>query len=165
MAGTGEAPQCEKPPAGPDGRVDASQLARIIGNAQPDANGRMSSDLSATLQSVTGKAVYGLQCGFSSENSCTIMNAGAVTYGLTGAGCCSLRPQLTNIYPPTDTDTCRNVLIHGSFNVEMDEPSLASSTNFFVARRVGGVSCPSGETQVTFDGSRPIPGGVKGFFV
>ncbi len=159
--GLGESSICDAPPIAGDGRVDASQLAYIVGAAQPDAKGRMSSQLSATLQNVTGQATYGLQCGFKAESSCTVMNNGTSVYGLSGAGCCSLRPSITDSYPPNgDTDTCRNVLIHGSFNVLMDEASLKD--NFLVARQVSGSACPSGETLVTLDGSRPV-GGFKGF--
>jgi cysteine-rich repeat protein len=165
VVGTGEAPACELAPAGPDGRVDAVQLAAIVGNAAPDSSGRMSSEISAALQGVSGHATYGLQCGFSSESSCASppLPPPAGSFGLTDGGCCSLRPTLTDFYPANGmTDVCRNVLIRGSFNVEMDEQSL---TNNFVVARQAMNACAAGEQELTFSGNPASPGGIRGFFV
>ncbi len=163
IPGLGEALACEQPPSGPDGFVDPVQLATIIGNAAPDSSGKMSSQISSALQGVTGHATYGLQCGFSSEDSCASPPLPPGPYGLTDGGCCSLRPAMTDFYPANGlTDACRNLLIRGSFNVLMDEPSL---TNNFVVLRQAANTCANGEQQVALNGDRHQPTGIKGFFV
>lgn len=134
-AGTGELLACEG--AAGDSLIDATQLSEIVGDREPDASGRMSSNLTATIESRTGNATHGLQCGFTEESSCP---AGT---GLTTNGCCSARPQLVSLSPPADsTGVCRNVMISGLFNVKMDQASMA--TNVIVAEEAAGAVCPPG---------------------
>ncbi|MFH1078572.1 MAG: IPT/TIG domain-containing protein, partial [Patescibacteria group bacterium] len=147
--GTGE--QCESTENG-DGRVDAAQLATIVGDADPDENGLMTAKLSATLESKTGDATYGLQCGFDAEASCP---AG---YGLTTQGCCNVRPQLDTSYP-SGSGVCRNVEIRATFNVPMDRASIL--TNVQIAKQAD-ATCPNGTTQVT-DDFRPVTPGFRGW--
>lgn len=181
--------QCESPgPAfagdptnalpGGDGATDPFQIATIVGEDAPDAEGKMSSNITAQLadQNKTGTAIYGLQCGFSDERQCSPdrVSISAET-GLTTNGCCDARPRLESAFPPNGAgDTiagrasasdpfpegvCRNALISGRFNVDMEEPSLQG--NFIVAKRVAGDVCPQGMTDVTQ--ATPARGGFRGF--
>lgn len=126
----------------PDGLIDPVQLSEIVGNADPDASGRMQSTLSAVYESRTGEGIHGLQCGFTEESSCTRPGT-----GLTNNGCCSLRPVLTGVMPPhAATNVCRNVMISGTFNVQMDRASL--QTNLLVATEESGAACPAGTTPL-----------------
>ncbi len=144
VTGTGE--QCEAAAVG-DGLTDARQLAEIIGNAEPGADGRMESTLTAEVESVSGQANYALQCGFTQESSCTVPNT-----GLTNGGCCAVRPTLTSHYPPSVTepggsDVCRNVQISGTFNIPMESGSFTG--NFIVAEEVAvGAACPDGTQRL-----------------
>ncbi|MCL4732395.1 hypothetical protein KJZ71_01160 [Patescibacteria group bacterium] len=160
--GTGEQCDAAPPGSGGDGFVDPYQIATIVGKGQTDAAGKMSSDISASFQAKTGTAVYGLQCGFTDERSCSTDSASySSETGLTDNGCCSLRPKLANAYPPSaSAGVCRNVLINGAFNTAMNEQSLAN--NFVVAKRVPGPACPSGTNDVT-DLFNPPPTGFRGF--
>lgn len=143
---TGMGEQCEAARVG-DGQTDPLQLAEIIGDADPGADGRMQSTLSAAVESVSGRATYALQCGFTQESACTTPNT-----GLTNSGCCALRPTLTDHYPPNvtepgGTNVCRNVRISGTFNVPMDSGSFTG--NFIVAEEVApGVACPPGTQRL-----------------
>lgn len=142
-------------PSGDD-VVDAVQLAYIVGNGTPDTKGLMSSELSATVLGKTGKATYGLQCGFTSEQSC---NPGS---GLTDLGCCDLRPAIQNSYPPNAAaNVCRNVQISVTFNALMNAPSVTS--NFQVAREELSQACPAG-TTVVMDDFSPAPRGIRAWF-
>jgi cysteine-rich repeat protein len=174
ILGTGE--QCEapgpafagdatRPAPGGDGLIDPYQIAQIVGKGAPDANGRMSSTLTANLaaQSKSGTATYGLQCGFSDETSCAPDPLTGAPTGLTSSGCCDARPKLASTFPPNragDTfvgrpwagdpypdGVCRNALISGVFSVDMDISTL--QPNFIVAKRVSAADCPSGTTDVT----------------
>ncbi len=161
------------PSAGGDGRPDGFQLAEIVGEGTPDAEGRMSSTLTASLGDggESGSAIYGLQCGFTDERQCSTdrLTIDPET-GLTTAGCCSARPRLAAAFPPTGAGeggvddpfpegVCRNVLISGQFAVEMEESSVRG--NFLVAKRVADVSCPAGTQDVTDAGD--LPTGFRGF--
>ncbi len=135
--GTGE--MCEAAKNG-DGLIDATQLAQITGTQDPDSNGLMTSKLTATYDAKAGQATYGLQCGFKEEAACP--NG----YGLTTAGCCSVRPSLSANYPPSGAKgVCRNVLVSGSFPMLMDPSSL--SDNFIIAQEYP-KDCPVGTTQL-----------------
>ncbi|MFH1973015.1 MAG: hypothetical protein ABIK13_00180 [Patescibacteria group bacterium] len=147
--GTGE--QCEASENG-DGRVDATQLATIIGDADPDESGLMTAQLSATLEGKTGEATYGLQCGFDAESSCP------ASYGLTDKGCCNLRPALDASYP-AGSDVCRNVQISATFNVPMDRGSILANAQIV---KKAATDCPSGTRQVMND-LRPAPTGFLGW--
>lgn len=178
---TGE--QCEAPPGKPpekgDGKVDPFQIASIVGDDEPDKDtGKMASNITAALSGKTGTAIYGLQCGFTDERMCSAdKQSYSVLSGLTTSGCCSERPKLDTHYPPNGsgeslvkgslqpgdvfpTGVCRNVLISGAFNSEMDESSL--SNNLLVAKKVLADSCPSGLKDVT-DAIEQAPKGWKGF--
>ncbi|MEO5928079.1 MAG: Ig-like domain-containing protein [Patescibacteria group bacterium] len=138
-----------------DGVVDGVQLAYIVGNGTPDATGLMSSELSTTLLGKTGKATYGLQCGFTSETSCS---AGT---GLTDLGCCDLRPEIEKSYPPSAaTNVCRNVQVSVTFNSIMNAPSVVS--NVQIAAEFSNPPCAKGTTQVT-DDFTPVKHGIKGW--
>lgn len=149
VRGRGE--QCEAP-AGGDGRPDPLQLAEILGEAEPDADGRMTSRILAEYDTRTGNAEYGLQCGFREESSCP---AG---HGLDMRGCCALRPVAIGLYPPNgERDICRNVMISATFNVPMDEGSLQA--NFVLAEEVIGDVCPDGLERVSrIEDFDPTPG-------
>ncbi|MCI0479501.1 hypothetical protein L0Y59_03070, partial [Candidatus Uhrbacteria bacterium] len=147
--GTGE--QCESAQGG-DGRVDAAQLARIVGDAEPDESGLMTAQLSATLEGKTGEATYGLQCGFDAEASCP------VGYGLTDKGCCSPRPSLDSSYP-SGSGVCRNVQMRATFNVPMDRASILPNVRI---AKLAADTCPEGTTQIAEDFS-PAPTGFNGW--
>ena len=53
-----------------NGLVDNVQLAYIVGDADPDENGIMSSKISSLVEGKTGEATYGLQCAFTDEKTC-----------------------------------------------------------------------------------------------
>jgi len=132
-----------------DGWIDPQQLALIIGKATPDSSGRMSSTLSAEFEDKKGTAVYGLQCGFTSEAACPD------TYGLDDNGCCALRPVLKNKYPVGDK-LCRNVLLQAEFNVPMNITSVVN--NFELTQLVVGKGdCPAGTKAILVEGQR-VPG-------
>lgn len=172
---TGE--QCEAPPpVTGDGLVDPFQIALVKGDDEPDKDGKMTSNITAAFSGKTGAALYGLQCGFSDERLCSAdKQSYSPLSGLTSAGCCSLRPKLENVFPPNNagasalgqpapgdpfpSGVCRNVLINGTFNAEMDGQSL--SNNFLVAKKVQGNACPSGQKDVT-DAIERAPRGWKG---
>jgi len=151
--GFGELAACEAPvtladgsmDTGPDGMVDATQIGQAVGRGTPDADGLMSTQITAAYSGVTAQATYGLHCGNTSEQQCSPdgTTVDPVT-GLTDSGCCSERPVLEAPYP-TGTDVCRNALIRGSFNELMDVKSL--SDNFVVAEVVQGTVCPNGTQQ------------------
>lgn len=154
-AGFGEAPMCEAAVAG-DGRLESVQVARIVGDAEPDSSGRMMSLVRATYDSRTGQADYGLQCGFTQESSCP---AGT---GLDNFGCCAPRPRVVTSYPVGGSSgVCRNVQISATFNVEMEAGSV--QTNFILAERASGAACPGGSTPLVIDAA-PV-GGIRGFFI
>jgi cysteine-rich repeat protein len=144
VTGPGEVNSCEV--ASGDGLPDALQLAEVVGDREPDADGRMLSTIQATYDSRVGNATYGLQCGFTTEASCP---AGT---GLDDHGCCAPRPAIVAQYPPalpTGTGICRNALMTATFNTRLEESSVRA--NFVVAERVVGAAavCPSGTTPVT----------------
>jgi len=152
ITGTGEL--CEATSG--DGLLDSTQLAQIVGDADPDASGRMEATLSAAYDTKIGEGMHGLQCGFTEEASCT-----AAGTGLGNNGCCSARPVLTSFYPPADsTDTCRNVEISGIFNAKIDQASMQS--NFIVAEETGGASCPDGSQNIN-DVPYMAGGGIQGW--
>jgi cysteine-rich repeat protein len=141
VTGPGEINSCEV--ASGDGLPDALQLAEIVGDREPDADGRMLSTVRAVYDDKTGNATYGLQCGFTQESSCP---AGT---GLDDHGCCAPRPTVVSQYPPalpTGTGICRNALITANFNTRLDEGSVRA--NFVVAERIVGAAavCPAGTT-------------------
>ncbi|MBU2509677.1 Ig-like domain-containing protein, partial [Patescibacteria group bacterium] len=144
--------QCESEQKG-DGMADAAQLAEIIGNTDPDEDGLMKSTISADLLSQTGNATYGLQCGFTSYQSCPS------GFGLTDQGCCNVRPELANSEPKGE-DVCRNAQIKASFNTDIDLNSLRS--NVRIAKKLPPqiTECPVGTQQVTAD-FRPVEKGFK----
>ncbi|MEN9557812.1 MAG: hypothetical protein RL141_181, partial [Candidatus Parcubacteria bacterium] len=172
---TGDALQAVR---GGDGLVDVRQVAEIAGRGETDERGRMSTEIQATIpdQARMAQAVYGLQCGFSDESFCAGED-GLAASGLTSSGCCDARPVLEQVSPvnragdtlmnrpwaedPFPQGVCRNALITGTFNVEMDPGSL--SGNFVVAKRVEGESCPAGLQDVT--AARMDPQGFRGFAV
>lgn len=161
--GIGEAPACEAPPAGPDDAIDPFQLALIVGEEDlPEGEEVMSSDISATYEGKEGIAIYGLRCGFTDERFCSADKRSiSDTHGLSNNGCCSYRPAVTENYPTHgESDVCRNVLIRGSFNVEMDLESLTN--NFYIAKRVDGSICPDGLRDVTSNDASD-PRGIAGF--
>jgi len=97
-----------KPVAGGDGSIDPEQIATIVGQGTVDAQGKMSSNLTATLatQNKTGTAIYGLQCGFTDERSCSPDRASySPDSGLTSAGCCDARPKITTAFHRTQLAT------------------------------------------------------------
>ena len=144
VTGPGEINACEAPSG--DGLPDALQLVEIVGDREPDPDGRMLSTIRATYDAKVGDSTYGLQCGFTLESSCP---AGT---GLDDHGCCAPRPSVVSQYPPalpTGTGICRNALITATFNTRLDETTVRA--NFIVAERVVGAAavCPAGTTSVT----------------
>ncbi len=149
VVGAGE--QCEAAPGG-DGLVDAEQAAEVVGTRDllpaEEASRRMTTAIRAEYDTKIGEATYGLQCGFANEIDCN--RSGRTGYGLTASGCCSLRPRLIGQYPPGsppgNSNVCRNALIYATFDVPMDQASVAS--NFFVAEKVTAANCPAGSRNV-----------------
>ncbi|MCC7357698.1 Ig-like domain-containing protein [Candidatus Uhrbacteria bacterium] len=133
--------QCEAIQSG-DSFIDRTQLASIVGDAETDSNGLMKTDITANVESKDGKAVYGLQCGFTDEASC---EAG---FGLDDVGCCRPRPSVVTPYPPKNAiNVCRNVLISGAFNEEMR--AAVAISNFEITEDVGvSADCPQGTSEV-----------------
>ena len=146
-----------------DGIIDNVQLATIVGDAEPDQNGLMSSTISATLEGKKGDATYGLQCGFSEESACNPPSEKPMKakYGLTDSGCCNLRPALADHYPdglgPDGKGVCRNVEIRATFNVPMNRDSVVS--NVHIAKEEIAGNCPNGTTEVT-DDFTPVKQGI-----
>ena len=143
VTGPGEINSCEAT-AG-DGLPDAYQLAEIVGEREPDADGRMLSSIRVLYDEKQGSATYGLQCGFTSESACP---AGT---GLDNAGCCAPRPRIASQYPPSlpaGTGICRNAMITARFNTRLEDGSVPA--NFIVAERVvgAGATCPAGTTTI-----------------
>lgn len=150
------------PPVGTaigDGLVDNVQLAYIVGDADPDENGIMSSKISALVEGKTGEAAYGLQCAFTDEKACK-PNAQGKQTGLTDKGCCSLRPEIATSYP-SGTGVCRNVEISAVFNAPMNAESVMA--NIQIAKEDVSGKCPDGTTTVT-DDFRPAQKGILGWF-
>lgn len=138
---TGE--QCEAAPVASGlSRADRAQVALMVGRGTLDSNKRMQTDIRATVEAKTGKGVYGLQCGFTEERSCSVMGDG---YGLTQNGCCSARPRIASSYPrPNETDVCRNAEISITFNQRMSEDALRK--NVFLVNEIASTQagCPEG---------------------
>ncbi len=145
--------QCEAATPGGDGFIDAAQLAEIIGEADPDENGLMTSVLTAELDAQQGTATYGLQCGFTDEQSCS------PGYGLSDAGCCYVRPELASSYP-SGSGVCRNVVIRAEFNTSMDPESIPQNAQ--IAKFETGPNCPAG-TQLVWDDLTPRRDGILGW--
>ncbi len=143
---------CEAPATGGDGRPDPVQLAEILGEGEPDADGRMSSQIVADYDAQRGNAIYGLQCGYSEESSCPVGT------GLDARGCCAPRPTLVSQYPtPGETGVCRNVMVSAVFGTQMNEGSV--SANFVFAHEVTGATCPAGTERVaSIEDYDPTPG-------
>lgn len=162
VAGTGESASCEVAPSGPDGLTDGIQVAEIVGQGTM-TDGVMSTEVRASYDGVSGAAIYGLRCGFDLERLCSPDGASIdPDIGLRNDGCCSERPELTANLPPNESaDACRNTLIEGSFNVEMDEASLRDGV--VVAQAVQADECPDGQVEVARVGERLD--GFKGMLV
>lgn len=126
-----------------DGLIDRIQLAFITGNKLPDPQtGLMSSDITATLEGQSGKAIYGLQCGFTDESSCPVGT------GLDAGGCCAPRPAVQTKYPPQGaTGVCRNVQISAIWNVPMDSGSVVNNIEI-AFDALPNVTCPTGTTEI-----------------
>ncbi|MCA9391199.1 MAG: IPT/TIG domain-containing protein [Candidatus Magasanikbacteria bacterium] len=162
VTGIGESIMCESAGAGTS--PDAIQLAEIVGEANPDASGLMSSVLNATVTQKTGSAVYGLKCGYTTELSCP---SGT---GLDQSGCCAPRPDIVSATPASGaTGVCRNTAFTLKFNTLMDEQSI---TNHLIITEVhSGTACPAGLEDVTIVQASPqgwfakIKNWVTAFFV
>lgn len=152
VRGRGE--MCES--AGGDSRPDALQLAEIVGEGEPDVDGRMSSRIVADYDAQRGQSTYGLQCGFREESSCSGGN------GLDSRGCCAPRPTLVAQYPAaSETGVCRNAILSATFDVRMEEASVTA--NFVLAKEVTGDACPAGlERVASIEDYDPTPG-VRGW--
>ncbi len=166
--GVGE--QCDAPPVdsqavetGDPSRFEITnrQLFEIVGLREPNATeirdnqSRMISTISATYQTKTGNAIYGVQCNYSREADCR-----TTATGLTGAGCCAVRPR-ADVYPREGSGgVCRNVLVTATFNQLMDEGTIRG--NFLVATQAAGADCPTGTTRLdravptAFNWSKPF---------
>ncbi|MCK9360643.1 IPT/TIG domain-containing protein [Patescibacteria group bacterium] len=148
VRGRGE--MCES--TGGDLRPDAVQLAEIVGDGEPGADGRMSSQIITDYDSQRGQGTYGLQCGFREESSCSGGN------GLDARGCCAPRPNLIAQYPAAgETNVCRNAQLSATFDVRMEEASIGA--NFVLAEEVTGDACPAGlERVASIEDYDPTPG-------
>jgi len=138
----GKGEQCEASKPG-DAYIDRAQLATIVGIAKPDVNGLMQTDVKASVELKEGKAIYGLQCGFTQESSCTTPGD-----GLDDNGCCRPRPVVNKAYPPTGaTEVCRNVRISAKFNTAMKSGTVIN--NFEVSEAADAAQkCAAGTTEV-----------------
>ncbi len=131
--------------------IDPIQLAKIIGEKEPDpATGRSSSELSAVMLEQTGKATYGLQCGYNDEANCTPDDL-SNPRGLDDFGCCRLRPIVAKAYPPPPPfEACRNVQIQIEFNQAMDTVSVTN--NFEISEGPDAANkCPDGTQEVVLN--------------
>lgn len=149
-----------------DGLIDRRQLSQIVGEHEPDSQGRMMGRVRATYTTRTGEARHGLQCGFREERECLgdpTLGRRVEDIGLTSNGCCMVRPQVTRVrYPLADArNVCRNTGIYFSFNQLMNEASVRD--HFLIGEVVTG-DCPAG-TQAVLPTSvypRVCVGGVTG---
>lgn len=142
--------QCEATRS--DELTNARQISQIVGEREPDTQGRMMSRIRATYATKTGEAQHGLQCGFRTERECVGDPALGRTIegsGLTVNGCCMARPQVTRVrYPLSDaTNVCRNTSIYLSFNQLMDEASLRQ--NLLIGEVIASGACPAGTQAAT----------------
>jgi cysteine-rich repeat protein len=149
-----------------DGSIDRRQLSQIVGEHEPDSQGRMMSRVRATYTTRTGEAQHGLQCGFREERECLgdpTLGRRVEDIGLTSNGCCMVRPQVTRVrYPLADArNVCRNTGIYFSFNQLMNEASVRD--HFLIGEVVTG-DCPAGTQAVlpTRVYPRVCVGGVTG---
>ncbi len=156
--------QCEA--ARSDVFTDSRQLSQIVGEHEPDAQGRMMSRVRATYRAKTGEASHGLQCGFREERECIgslSLGRRIEDYGLTTNGCCMARPIVTRArFPlPATTNVCRNTGIYLGFSQLMNEASVRD--NVIIAQEVSG-ACPNGTQAVEPTSLYPglCAGGVTG---
>lgn len=138
-----------------DGKTDSSQLAYIVGDAEPDDKGIMSSKITAAYEGKSGEATYGLQCGFTTESAC------AEGYGLTDKGCCQKRPKISTTYPLHGAKkVCRNAQISVNFETTMDSSSVANNAQ--IAKQLAGDKCPEG-TKMVWEDFTPVKDGFAGW--
>lgn len=123
--------------------TEDQQLAEINATQDPgQGQTRLLTNVQATYESRSGRAVYGLLCGQRLESACP---AGT---GLTEGGCCAPRPTVESRYPTVGgTEVCRNTEIFANFNVLMNGAS-ASNENVILAKRVSAVTCPATTTPL-----------------
>ncbi len=129
-------------PVRPAPSTTDQQIAEIIASREPaQGETRLLTNIQATTEERSGRAVYGLQCGRRTESEC---RAG---FGLTEGGCCAPRPSVVSRYPNrAETGVCRNTAIFADFGVPMSQSNLA--TSFFVAKKTAGVNCPNGTQTI-----------------
>ena len=130
-----------------DGKIDRTQIGYIVGNGVPDPQtGKMSTQIDATIQNVSGSSTYGLICGNTSESDC---GAG---FGLDDHGCCRPRPAVQVKYPaPGASGVCRNIQVSAHFNEAVNVSS--ASNNFEVYLQAS--TCPAGTKEVITDAAKP----------
>ncbi|MFH1098984.1 MAG: IPT/TIG domain-containing protein [Candidatus Uhrbacteria bacterium] len=124
----GEACDLGQPATLPDSR----QVVAAIGKGATDATGFQRAEATATVSGVTGSAEVRLQCGFNDDNSCDVpsANIAPTTYGITSAGCCALRPLITERSPELGVSgVCRNIEVRVKFNEPMDSGSVGAGLN------------------------------------
>lgn len=152
------APVLNKPFAAAPTQIDETQLAFIVGLQDPDPEtGRSSSTISATMMDQTGRATYGLQCGYTEESFC-LPDAQNQPRGLDKFGCCRVRPYTINSFPTTPPkDVCRNVQISAEFNDKMDSGSVVN--NFQLAQEPDAQNkCPAGTSDLIVKNDAPVKG-------
>lgn len=153
VKGRGE--QCEAA-ALPQGAVaDRVQLAYIVGEKEPDADGRQMTKVQAAAEGKSGEASYGLVCGKVSEDQCP---AG---FGLDDRGCCAERPKLATAFPPKDASAvCRNARLTAIFTPGMRVSTVVNNVQVLEEKKG---TCPAGTTTVVFDADEtPLPAGWRG---
>lgn len=141
-AASAETPDSDAPIRPAASRTD-QQLAEIIATRDPGTGEtRLTTNIQATYEERSGRAVYGLQCGQRSELLCPLGS------GLTEGGCCAPRPRITARYPAVGrTGICRNTAIFADFQVPVDIGSATATV--ILAKNTPGVTCPAGARPLT----------------
>jgi hypothetical protein len=116
--------------------VDPLQYAQAVGQGRVmDAQGRMITQITASLNDKDGTAEFDLQCGYKSNADCP-----SNTYLGTNT-CCFPRPIATIISPKGDS-VCRNPAVEVDYDRPMDAASFVG--NFTITGPVGpSGKCPS----------------------
>lgn len=103
----------------------------------------------------------GLCCGCESDDDC-VAAGDPISVGCSDDTCCRPRPQISSTLPvDEDVNVCRNAVIVGEFDQQMDVTTLTN--NILVFADYGTEMCPRG-TQYLVADSRSIPGDERSRF-
>ena len=115
--------------ATPDANIDPTQYAV--------AEGAGKTDISASVNNVSGKSSVEVACYFTEDSQCPLSNQAAGS-----DNCCYPRPTVINNLP-VGTNSCRNPMVSFEFNTVMEE----SIGSVYIDRAKVGV-CPAGTIEV-----------------